>query len=54
MKFLNILIHSIHHFSCTNEDIGQYFPEVVWHSEIPLLRTAPVPMFCLSKKVREE
>jgi asparagine synthase (glutamine-hydrolysing) len=40
-------------FSCTNEEIGQYFPEVVWHSEIPILRTAPVPMFCLSKKVRE-
>jgi asparagine synthase (glutamine-hydrolysing) len=41
------------HFSCTNEEIGRYFPEVVWHSEIPILRTAPVPMFCLSKKVRE-
>jgi asparagine synthase (glutamine-hydrolysing) len=25
----------------------------VWHSETPILRTAPVPMFCLSKKVRE-
>ncbi|MBN1414622.1 MAG: asparagine synthase (glutamine-hydrolyzing) [Bacteroidales bacterium] len=40
-------------FSCTNEDIGYYFPKVVWHAEIPVLRTAPVPMFCLSKKVRE-
>jgi asparagine synthase (glutamine-hydrolysing) len=43
--------HSI--FSCTNEEIGQYFPMVIWHSEMPILRTAPVPMFCLSKKVRE-
>ncbi len=40
-------------FTCTREDIGNYFPRVVWHSEIPVLRTAPVPMFCLSKKVRE-
>jgi asparagine synthase (glutamine-hydrolysing) len=40
-------------FTCTNEEIGHYFPQVVWHSEIPILRTAPVPMFCLSKKVRE-
>jgi asparagine synthase (glutamine-hydrolysing) len=40
-------------FNCTLEDIGNYFPQVVWHSEIPVLRTAPVPMFCLSKKVRE-
>jgi asparagine synthase (glutamine-hydrolysing) len=40
-------------FTCTREDIGRYFPQVVWHSEIPILRTAPVPMYCLSKKVRE-
>jgi asparagine synthase (glutamine-hydrolysing) len=40
-------------FTCTREDIGIYFPQVVWHSEIPVLRTAPVPMYCLSKKVRE-
>jgi asparagine synthase (glutamine-hydrolysing) len=40
-------------FTCTREDIGNYFPKVIWHSEIPILRTAPVPMYCLSKKVRE-
>ncbi len=40
-------------FKCTREDIGQHFPQVVWHTEIPILRTAPVPMFCLSKKVRQ-
>ena len=40
-------------FTCTREDIGNYFPRVIWHSEIPILRTAPVPMFCLSQKVRE-
>ncbi len=40
-------------FTCKKEDIGLHFPQVIWHSEIPVLRTAPVPMFCLSKKVRE-
>jgi asparagine synthase (glutamine-hydrolysing) len=40
-------------FTCTHQDIGSSFPDVVWHSEIPILRTAPVPMYCLSKKVRE-
>jgi asparagine synthase (glutamine-hydrolysing) len=40
-------------FTCTRQDIGNYFPQVIWHSEIPILRTAPVPMFCLSRKVRE-
>jgi asparagine synthase (glutamine-hydrolysing) len=40
-------------FTCTHQDIGNSFPDVVWHSEIPILRTAPVPMYWLSKKVRE-
>ena len=47
-------LHTKHSaFVCTLDDIGNYFPQVVWHAEIPILRTAPVPMFCLSKKVRE-
>ena len=29
------------------------FPDVVWHAEIPLLRTAPTPMYFLSGSVRE-
>lgn len=37
----------------TYEDIGRVFPEVVWHAETPLLRTAPVPMFLLSKLVQQ-
>jgi asparagine synthase (glutamine-hydrolysing) len=40
-------------FTCTRAEIGELFPRIIWHSEIPVLRTAPVPMFCLSKKVRE-
>ena len=37
----------------THADIGRVFPEVVWHAETPVMRTAPAPMFLLSKLVRE-
>jgi asparagine synthase (glutamine-hydrolysing) len=37
----------------TNDLIRENFPSVIWHSEIPLLRTAPVPLFLLSGLVRE-
>jgi len=38
---------------CSPEDIANWFPKVVWHSEIPLLRTSPTPMMGLSKLVHE-
>ncbi len=38
---------------CTYDDIGEIFPEVVWHMENPVVRTAPAPLFLLSKLVRE-
>jgi len=34
-------------------DIAAAFPEVVYHAERPLLRTAPAPLFLLSRLVRE-
>jgi asparagine synthase (glutamine-hydrolysing) len=37
----------------THADIGRVFPEVVWHTETPMTRTAPAPMFLLSKLVRD-
>ncbi len=37
----------------TNEKIGNAFTDVIWHCEKPLLRTAPVPLFLLSKVVRD-
>jgi asparagine synthase (glutamine-hydrolysing) len=37
----------------THADIGRVFPDVVWHTEAPLLRTAPAPMFLLSKLVHD-
>ena len=35
------------------EDIAEAFPEVVLHAERPLLRTAPAPLFLLSRLVRD-
>lgn len=37
----------------THADIGNVFPDVVWHTEVPVMRTSPAPMFLLSKRVRE-
>lgn len=37
---------------CTESDIGEIFPRVVWHTETPVLRTAPAPLFLLSRLVR--
>ncbi len=37
----------------THEDIGKIMPEVIWHTEIPILRTAPAPMFLLSRLVHQ-
>ena len=38
--------------TCSYADIAQAFPDVVWHAEQPILRTAPAPMLLLSKLVR--
>jgi asparagine synthase (glutamine-hydrolysing) len=38
---------------CTHPDIGRVFPEVIWHTEMPTLRTAPAPMFMLSELVHK-
>ncbi|MDY6824208.1 MAG: asparagine synthase (glutamine-hydrolyzing) [Thermodesulfobacteriota bacterium] len=37
----------------TNQQVADFFGQVIWHSEIPLLRTGPVPLYMLSKLVRE-
>lgn len=38
-------------FKCSSSEIAENFPKVVWHCEIPVLRTSPSPMFSLSEKV---
>jgi asparagine synthase (glutamine-hydrolysing) len=37
----------------SHEDIADIFPRVVWHTETPVLRTAPAPMYMLSRLTRE-
>ncbi len=39
---------------CTHADIGRTLPQVIWHTETPILRTAPVPMFMLSRLVHTD
>ena len=38
---------------CSEQDIGEIFPRVIWHTETPILRTAPAPLFMLSELVRK-
>jgi len=40
-------------FACSSAGIVEAFPQVVWHAEQPILRTAPAPMFLLSRLVRD-
>lgn len=43
--------HIVH---CDYEDISRALPEVIWHTETPILRTSPIPMFLLSRLVHED
>lgn len=42
-----------HSVQCSYHDIADHFEEVIWHTEVPILRTAPTPLFILSKLVRQ-
>jgi asparagine synthase (glutamine-hydrolysing) len=42
-----------HLITASHHDIGEAFPDVVWHTETPVIRTAPVPLFLLSRLVRQ-
>lgn len=41
-----------HEIRCSYGDISRSFPKVIWHTEKPILRTAPVPLYLLSGLVR--
>lgn len=41
-----------HEVIVSRGDIANVFPEVIYHTERPILRTAPAPLFLLSKLVR--
>ena len=38
---------------CSYEDIAEVFPEVIRHTEQPILRAAPAPLYLLSRLVRQ-
>ncbi len=42
-----------HEVVVTRADIAEALPGVIWHTERPILRTAPAPLFLLSKLVRQ-
>jgi asparagine synthase (glutamine-hydrolysing) len=43
-----------HELQCSAADIARVFPQVVWHAETPLLRTAPAPLYLLAQSVRAQ
>ena len=48
-------LRSEHHVQAIRRtEIGELFPEVVWHAETPLLRTAPAPMYLLARLTRAQ
>lgn len=48
-NFLDTQHHSI---SFKNKDVIDLFEKVIWHTEVPILRSAPFPMYKLSELVR--
>ncbi len=47
-------LHTDHEaLACRPEDIGQVFPDVIRHTEKPILRTAPAPLYLLAQRVRQ-
>lgn len=51
-QMANFLGTHHHVITCKHEDIGKVYPEVIWHTETPIVRTAPAPMYLLSGLVR--
>ena len=39
---------------CTDEDICRVFPDIIRHTEKPIIRTAPAPLYLLSKLVHDK
>ncbi len=49
-KFFRTNHHAV---TFKNRDVVDLFEKVIWHTETPVLRTAPFPMYKLSKLVRD-
>jgi len=47
-------LHTTHEqMECGYDDIAAAFPDVIWHTEKPLIRTAPTPLYLLSQQVHD-
>lgn len=47
-------LSTTHHcITASHQEIGEAFPQVIWHTETPLTRTSPAPLFLLSKLVQD-
>lgn len=42
-----------HTVACSYQSIAEAFPDVIYHAERPIVRTAPAPLLLLSKLVRQ-
>ena len=53
-KEASAFLHTQHSdVRCSYADIARVFTDVIWHTEQPILRTAPAPLFMLAKLVRD-
>jgi asparagine synthase (glutamine-hydrolysing) len=52
-KIARLLATQHHTVHIGTTEIAEVFPEVVWHAETPLLRTAPAPMYLLARATRD-
>ncbi len=53
MAMVDYLQTDHHAVNCNYKKIADAFPEVIWHTETPVLRTAPTPLFLLSELVKQ-
>ena len=52
-EILSYLHTDNNNITVSYRDISDVFPKVIWHTEKPILRTSPAPMFLLSRLVRK-
>lgn len=52
-QMVNHLQTDHHEVQCGYTTIAKAFPDVIYHTEVPILRTAPTPLYLLSALVRE-
>src|SRR5205814_6982603 len=53
-KEASAFLHTRHiSVRCAHADIVRVYPNVIWHTEQPILRTAPAPLYILARLTRE-